>query len=328
MKYLKRHKTYLCVTLICCIAYNLYFIFLVPGVKSGYLVYLDVLLLVGGLIFVCLDIARYYRWERKKADFLSAQSIADCELGNFENQDIVVHDQEIMAEQLREQFDANCNLEDYIAMWCHEVKIPLASTLLMAERIEDPKLRKSMQVQLEKMNQQLRQALLGCKVQSSVFDLQIKPVKLMDCVRTSLQNNQFFLLQSRFEMDIQVQGETVYTDPSWLVYVLDQLISNAVKYAKASPVLKIRANQTEERVRLFVEDNGEGIAQQDIRRIFEKGFTGSNHHNGRYKSTGMGLYMASVILQKLGVGIVVESELGEYTRFTLEFRDNHEHFLI
>ena len=72
-------------------------------------------------------------------------------------------------------------------------------------------------------------------------------------------------------------------------------------------------------MRLCVEDNGEGIKECDIRRIFEKGYTGSNYHNGRYKSTGMGLYMASVILERLGHEIRVESEYGRGTRFMITF---------
>ena len=66
-----------------------------------------------------------------------------------------------------------------------------------------------------------------------------------------------------------------------------------------------------------MEDNGDGICEKDLRRIFEKGYTGTNYHNGRYKSTGMGLYMVSLILDKLGHDIQVESTYGQYTRFTI-----------
>ena len=71
-----------------------------------------------------------------------------------------------------------------------------------------------------------------------------------------------------------------------------------------------------------MEDQGEGIMKSDIRRIFEKGYTGSNYHNGRYKSTGMGLYMVSKILDRLGHEIYVESEYGMYTRFCIVFQGN------
>ena len=75
-----------------------------------------------------------------------------------------------------------------------------------------------------------------------------------------------------------------------------------------------------------MEDHGEGIQDKDIRRIFEKGFTGSNYHNGRYKSTGMGLYMVAKIIERLGHEIYVESNYGAYTRFCITFRDNSSYF--
>ncbi|MDD2981290.1 MAG: sensor histidine kinase [Hespellia sp.] len=325
MNYLKKRKSMFLLLFFCCISYNLYFIYLVPGADKAYLIYLDRIMAVLGVILIAADIWSYKKSEAEKKIYLKSEGLICDELGNFENREIAAHDVEILKKQLEEQFDANCNLEDYIAKWCHEIKLPLAAGLLLTEKMENPELKESMSNQLERMNQMLRQALLGCKVQSSMFDLKIRQVKLMDCVRTSLQNHRFFLLRGQFELEIRVEELTVYTDQSWLVYVLDQLISNAVKYARENPLLQVWTEQVEQRICLFVEDNGEGILQQDITRIFEKGFTGSNHQNGQYKSTGMGLYMVSVILKKLGHMITVESEYGQYTRFMIEFRDNRDY---
>lgn len=80
--------------------------------------------------------------------------------------------------------------------------------------------------------------------------------------------------------------------------------------------------------RLYIEDNGEGIKDSDLKNVFEKGFTGSNHHNGKYKSTGMGLYLAHLIMKKLGHTITVESEFGCFTRVILGFRDNRDYFQL
>jgi signal transduction histidine kinase len=328
MSYLKKHRNQFLILLFVCLSYNLYFIFLAPGANTGDLVYLDILLFVLAVFLVSFDIIRHKKKQRRREEFLKSTGLIAEEMGAFENSDIALHDVEILKNELKAQFDTNCNLEDYITRWCHEIKIPLAALLLMSQKIGDQKLRYSMQEQLEKMNQQLGHALLGCKVQSSIFDIQIHPVDLMECVRTSMQNNQFFLLRDRFEMDIRVEDILVYTDKSWLVYVLDQLISNAVKYAQKAPVLSIWTEKEGEDIFLVVEDNGEGIQECDIRRIFEKGYTGSNHHNGRYRSTGMGLYMVSVILKKLGHTIQVESRYGVYTRFRIGFRDDREHFMI
>ena len=238
---------------------------------------------------------------------------------SFENRDISEHDVRILRGKIQEQFEENCDLQDYVAKWCHEFKIPLSTCLLMDEKIEDGNLRRDMREPLERMNQQINSMMLGCKLQSPLFDLQVKKTFLQECVKTSIRNNQFFLIRKKFTLDMQVEDLYVYTDPAWLVYILDQLINNALKYSGKEPKLHIWTEKQERRVVLLVEDNGEGIKDSDLKRIFEKGFTGNNYHNGKYKSTGMGLYMVSKIAEKLEHEIKVESEYGVYTRFAIVF---------
>lgn len=301
-------------TILTALVYNIYFIWLLPHIELQYLVYLDVLVLTGFLAG-----ALYGFWNFRKGQRRSEAAAEETGL---------------LREELKRQFDMNCDLQDYIAKWCHEVKIPLSAAILMTEKMGDDGdrsaqgqpdigVKQALQEQLERIRQLLANALLGCKIQSSLFDLQIRPVSLAECVRASLHNNQFFLVQKHFEPDIRVGEEKVYTDKEWLVYILDQLISNAVKYVGNRAVLIIYGDAS----RLVVEDRGIGIREEELRRIFEKGYTGSNYHNGQYKSTGMGLYMAKKIAEKLGHGLTAESVYGEYTRFTITFADNREHFL-
>lgn len=320
MNYFKKRKKQICFLLFLCLSYNLYYIYLIPGGKREYLLYLDFLLTVCTFFYGIFDYWNYYGKQKKKTEYLQYDTMIYQEFADMEDYEIAEHDIQILKDQLQEQFDLNCDLQDYIAKWCHEVKIPLAASLLMNQKIEDTKLRISMQEQLECINGELKSALLGCKVQSSLFDIQIKSVNLLDCVKTSIRNNQFFLIKNHFQVEINVGNILIYTDKNWLVYILDQLISNAIKYmrdVKEEPVLKIWSEQKEKTVDIFVEDHGEGIKDSDIRRIFEKGYTGSNHHNGKYKSTGMGLYMTAKIIEKLGHTISVESEPEKYTRFVI-----------
>lgn len=341
MRYLYKNRIWIGMLLFLALSYNLYFIFLLPAVKIWYLCYVDLLLALAVLLAAVADAVSYYKKEAQKAMLLQYDSVICRELEPRENLDIAQHDVSVLEKQLREQFAANCDLQDYIAAWCHEVKLPLSASLLMNEKITDSALRMSQKQQLETIRQQLNGALLGCKVQSNLFDLQIRAVSIADCVKTAIHNNQYFLIRKKFELQMctkqaraqdaqtdATQNETngiepvsVYTDPSWFVYILDQLIQNAVKYAAEKPVLKICLELDEKKqgsgVRLIVWDNGEGILERDIRRIFERGYTGSNHHNGKYKSTGMGLYMAARILEKLGHTIFVQSEFGVYTQFVI-----------
>ncbi|MGN0295029.1 MAG: sensor histidine kinase [Lachnospiraceae bacterium] len=310
--------------------FNLYFIFFLHDRNFAYLLYFDFLLLLCILLAFAADFRKRHRQQIRKQELLQSKGLIcrERDFHPFDDLEIAEHDVQILEKQLQEQFDQNCDLQDYIARWCHEVKIPLAAALLIDEKIKDPQLRNSMKEQLERINQQVNSALLGCRLQSSLLDVQIRPVNLSDAVRTSVQNNRFFLIQNHFRPVLQLEPLTVYSDKEWLVYILDQLLANSIKYAgdTENPVLKIQSGQRNGCIFLTVEDNGEGILDSDLRRIFEKGFTGSNRHNGQHKSTGMGLYMVSLIIEKLGHEILAESEYGSFTRFTILFRDNRDFF--
>jgi len=331
-------------------ACNLYFFYFIQNGHPGYLLYLDTLIIVPGLIITAVD---YYRFQKRKAEKkrLMDQDALICRtISGFENQDIAEHDVRVLEEQERLQFQENCDLQDYVAAWCHELKLPLSAAFLMDEKVTDKELKLALREQLEKMNQQIGTMLLGCRLQSPLFDLQVRKTGLPECVKTSVHNNQFFLIQKGFQLTLKVEPLAVYTDPAWLVYILDQLLHNALKYGRKpekcgqaktaanpehpvsspgpdsqkreAPRLSIWTHKEEEIVRLFVEDQGEGILADDIQRIFEKGYTGGNYHNGKYKSTGMGLYMVSKIIRRLGHEIQVESEYGVYTRFCIIFQEN------
>ena len=280
------------------------------------------------LCFIFIDYSQYKKREKIRKEQLNSHDLIYTQINHFTNQDIIEHDIQIILEQYNQQFQMNCDLQDYIARWCHEVKLPLSALLLMNEKISNQQLRTSSKEQLERIRQQLNAALIGCKVQSNLYDLQIKETSLKNCITTSIKNNQYFLIQKHFEIEIQNLEDTVYTDKEWLVYVLDQLISNTIKYCERTPKLKISSNKNNQIINLFIEDNGFGIKESDIRHIFERGFTGSNHHNGEYKSTGMGLYFASLIIQKLGHSLSVESEYGKYTKFTISFQDHRDYFQL
>lgn len=333
MSYIRRKWKSYCFCAALLLSYNGYFIYLMRDRHVKYLLYLDFLLGLPALILGITDCLKYRKREREKRELFALDICILEQLPDFENRDIAEHEMKVMQEKLREKFNESCELQDFVAKWCHELKLPLSAALLLDEKIKDSELRETMREQLERMNGQLNSLLLGCKLQSPLFDLQIKQVSLPECVRTSVKNNQFFLIRDKFQLEVRLEEVYVYTDPAWLVYILDQLINNALKYAAANqgepsqtsshkPRLCIRSQRQEKGLALFVEDNGVGIQESDLRRVFEKGFTGSNYHNGKYRSTGMGLYMAAKIAEKLEHEIFVESEYGSYARFCILFREN------
>ncbi len=325
MKYIKKKGKYLLLLLFLAISYNSYFIFLIPQTNLQILIYIDVVLVVCVLMVISMDAYTFYKKERKKQELLSSEEIISSEMDEYENIDIAYHDGRIYQQLLDEQIEMNHNLEDYIAKWCHEVKLPLSALMMMNEK-NTSELKDQYKEQLEKINLYLNNALVGCKVQSNLYDIQIKKLRLRDCIHTAIKNSRYFLIKNHFDIKIENADEEVYSDSEWLTYILDQLISNAIKYASDEPEIHIWCEKQQECVRLYFEDNGEGICDTDMPRIFERGYTGSNHHNGRYKSTGMGLYMVKLMIDKLGHEIDVKSEFHHYTRFCITFKSNAKFF--
>jgi len=325
MKWLKKRGRDYAVWLFLMGSFNLYFLFLIKAAPKTYLLYLDVLLLVFLAIIEGTAFFDFYQKERRKKAFLMEDDFIYETLSKPKDAEVFEHDLRILENRLQTQFEESHDLQDYIANWCHAFKIPLAAALLIVEKIKDADIRIDMKEQLERMNQQMNTVLQSCRIQVPLLDLQMKQVPLITCIKASIRNNQFFLIRENFQLDIAVDDMNVYTDETWLTYILDQLLNNAVKYANdknnTADNRSIRfwteTEQSSDMVKLFIEDNGEGIRECDIRRIFEKGYTGSNYHNGKYKSTGMGLYMTDKIAKKLEHPIFVESQYGEYTRFCI-----------
>lgn len=337
MNYLKKVGKYILLLLLIMVGFNLYFLLLMREKNPQFLWYLDLLLGCGVLLFFIIDGSLFYKKEKKKKGLLSLEQLIYGQFAAYDNMEIAEHDSKLLQKQLQKAFSESCDLQDYVAKWVHELKIPLATELLLCEKITDVSLRGSVREQLERMGALIHSLLLGCKLQGPLMDMQVKRTALADCVKTSIRNNQFFLIQKKFELCVEIKEEQVYTDPAWLVYCLDQLIGNAIKYTRWSsktgqgtgaavewdveqkdqdtPRLHIWVEEQDRACILYVEDNGEGIRSEDLLRIFEKGYTGSNYHNGQYKSTGMGLYMVDKICKRLEHELTAESMEGVYTRF-------------
>lgn len=326
MTFFKQHRATIVSSLFLIVAFNLYFIFLVPQGFSFYLIYFDVLLCILFFFIYFITFYRYHQKQKQKQALLMSDELILPQYPQLLDSDIIEHDFQLLKQVVQDQYQRNCDLQDDLAKWCHEVKLPLSALLLMNEKVSDPTLRLSIKDQLARITQLLNTALLSCKIQSNYYDFQVKEVDLARCVHASIHNLQFFFIKEHFELQLEPMNETIFTDQEWLIYALDQLLANAIKYHEASPILHIWCEKHNREVHLYLEDNGIGIQDSDLPNIFERGFTGSNHHNGSYQSTGMGLYLVSFILTHLGHEIIITSEYGKYTRCELIFQDNREHF--
>lgn len=325
MNPLKIKMPYLVVLGILFFSFHFYFLFLTDTDLAD-LIYLDVLLVLGIGSFLAYDDWCDRRHIQQKERLLEKEELISPMLAPYLDQEILEHDLWVLRKEIDACYELDHEKEDEMAKWVHEIKVPLAALGLLNEKVNDQKLRLELKEQIERINQSLASMLVSMRLTSPVLDVQIKPVSLATIVKTSIKNNQFFLIRNQFEIHLGDLEEVVYTDQQWLIYVLDQLIANAIKYAEDSPYLAFESVRQEKGIALKIIDHGEGICLEDIGRIFEKGYTGMNKHNGMYKSTGMGLYFVHKILTHLHHDIEVTSQIGGPTCFTIHFMDNRDYF--
>ena len=210
------------------------------------------------------------------------------------------------------------DMEEYISRWVHEIKLPLSAMKIILDRDSDDMI-SSIENELEKMNFLVNSVMYGSRATASAEDIFIKEENLKDIIRTAVKSNSFFLIKNNISPKLGDLDFKVYTDKKWIIYVLGQLINNSIKYSKENGVIEFSAEDKGEFIELKIRDNGIGINEEDLERVFNKGFTGSNGRNSVYKSTGMGLYFSKKIIDKLNHSIEVESVKDKYTLFRIRF---------
>lgn len=196
--------------------------------------------------------------------------------------------------------------KEYIEQWIHDVKTPIAAMQLVCENNKSDVTRKLL-IELEKISHFTEQALYYARSENVEKDYLIKEVVLSDIVHNAIAENKQLLIQNHINLDIKDCECTVYTDEKWISFILNQLIANAVKYRKKDPLLIFHSRIEVGKVIFSIHDNGIGISESDLPRIFDKGFTGENGRVNKY-STGIGLYLCKRLCDKLGIYITVNSE--------------------
>lgn len=202
---------------------------------------------------------------------------------------------------------------EYIELWIHEVKTPIASSKLIIEN-NPSYITQSLSEELDVVDYYLEQALFYSRSNSVEKDYIIKETILKDLVNSVLRGNSKAFIRGKIKLTLEDLDYTVYTDSKWLEFILNQIIVNALKYHKENPCIRISSRENENSILLFIEDNGIGISEKDLPRVFEKGYTGKS---GRLytKSTGIGLYLCKNLCDKLGLSIYIQSR--EHTSTTV-----------
>jgi signal transduction histidine kinase len=222
-----------------------------------------------------------------------------------------------MMEQVSESKRERKEYKEYIEQWIHEVKTPISAMKLLCENHKSDTTRKLM-TELEKVNHYTDQALYYARSENVEKDYLIREVLLSEIIHAAVAENKQLLLQNHVSVEVKNCDYTVFTDEKWIGFILNQLIANGVKYSEKEPKITFEADSKQRQILLTLQDNGIGISESDLPRIFEKGFTGENGRTGK-SSTGIGLFLCKRLCEKLGIGIAINSKPGQGTTVELYF---------
>lgn len=224
-----------------------------------------------------------------------------------------------MLEKIREIQNEQKEYKEYIEQWVHEVKTPITAMKLLCENNRSPFSREIL-AELENINQYTEQVLYYARSEHTEKDYSVREINLCDVVHSAIADNKYLLRQSNMTITIDNIENRVFTDEKWVRFILNQIIGNTIKYHTEQPVLHFSTIKANDRIVLSIRNNGIGIPESDLPRIFEKGFTGRNGRIGK-NSTGIGLYICKRLCDKLGIELTAYSE-NKGTTFSLSFQMN------
>ena len=210
--------------------------------------------------------------------------------------------------------------KEYIELWIHEVKIPIAASKLIIENNKN-EVTKSIDEELDKVENYTEQALYYARSNAVEKDYIINKANLKEIVNNAILKNKTTLRNKKVTLELKdLKPEEVYTDSKWAIFIINQIIQNAIKYSKNDDrKIEISSKEKNDKVILYIKDNGIGIKKGEITRVFERGFTGENGRIIGQKSTGIGLYLCKKLCDKLGLGIELNSEKDKGTEVRIIF---------
>ena len=230
-----------------------------------------------------------------------------------------------MSEKIKEYSLNIQDFKEYIEMWIHEVKLPLSSINLMIHNNKELSDKKIVE-QLKRIDDDVEQVLYYVRSENAEKDYLIKETEVNKVIGNVAMKNKDILLENKIDFIVDVDDKKVLTDSKWLEFIVNQIVSNSIKYIRngVEHFIKITAEENNKNTILKIYDNGIGIEKSDIPKVFDKTFTGNNGRKIE-TSTGMGLYIAKQLCKKLGHKIAIDSKENEFTEVSILF--NKDDFL-
>ena len=226
-----------------------------------------------------------------------------------------------MKDDISDAIRDSADYKEYIELWVHEIKTPIATCKLLIENNEN-EITESIGEEVTKIDNYIEQVLFYARSNAVEKDYLIKKINLKDSINSVIRRNATSLIEKKVKIDIKNVDKIVFCDSKWIEFILGQIISNSIKYMdKRNSILKIYSEDIGNDVILKICDNGIGMDEKDVIKAFEKGYTGKN---GRRfgKTTGMGLYLCKKMCEKLGLSVNIKSRENEGTEVSILFPVN------
>ncbi len=271
------------------------------------------LCLILGIIFVSIDFGKVNAKHKRLTEircFMDVTADRFPEIQGIEDKDYQQIIQLLQEEQSEYVTQMNLRYEDmveYYTIWAHQIKTPIASMRLHLQN-EDTALSRQLSSDLFRIEQYVEMVLMFLRLDSDTTDYVIKEQDLDAVIRGAVKKFAGEFIARKLHLIYEPVNAKVVTDEKWLSFVIEQVLSNALKYTVEGSI----TISLEERKTLCIKDTGMGIAAEDLPRIFEKGYTGCHGRNDK-KASGIGLYLCKRVCRNLGHDISAESVPGEGT---------------
>lgn len=319
LDYLKEKMKYFLIFLFCTVIY--FIIFYLYYIEVEAVIYAFIFCFVFIVIISCIDFKKYYQ-KRKELGRIKSSITQTLEFFDSNSTPIIKDYNDIIEillqniKDLHKQMQTNqTEMIDYYTLWVHQIKLPISAMNLLLQNqrnIENFKL----SVELLKIEQYVDMVLSYLRLNSETTDYVIKEYELDEIIRKAIRKLSIMFIQKHIRIEFSETKQIVLTDEKWLGYVIEQLLSNALKYTYEGSVSIYYQDD-----RLIIKDTGIGIEKEDIHRIFERGFTGYNGRTGE-KSSGLGLYLCQKILMNLSHKMTIESIVDQGTTVILDLTYN------
>ena len=262
--------------------------------------------------FLGMDLASAYKEYRNQLFYASGRPQTALEVLLFEKLALLEMDKKNHAIEEREKLN---DLMDYYTLWAHQIKTPIAASSLLVGEIEDKKVKNQLEQELFKIESYVNIVLQYLRLESFHEDLVLKKENAEDLVKEIVKKYAIFFIQKGLSLSLHDLDRTIITDRKWFVVILEQVLSNSLKYTSQGGI-EIYFQED----RLYIKDSGLGIQDADLLRVFERGFSG---YNGRLtqQSSGLGLYLSKKIADELGHQISIASQVGQGTTVMIGFSE-------